>query len=155
MYLLLVAIYIDRRHYRSIVKSNGHGWIACTICCGQQWISIDTSHTLLWSPAMAIDGHGTQSVVVMDGIYRQTVLSVCCGLTLVCSGNGPLGYWKKVLTNRLPKLRIITLPPWNGRIFRSDRILDGSTCHQLAVPISGGGRESAYQILDMRKFTFL
>ena len=47
-----------------------------------------------------------------------------------------------------------TLPPWNGGIFRSgpDTPVDMS-------PTRGsnfwGPRESIYQILDMKKFTFL
>ena len=56
----------------------------------------------------------------------------------------------KRLTDRLPKLRHITTAGYSG----SDRIY-GSTCHQPAVPISGGPGWVFFQILDMRKFTFL
>ena len=68
-YLLLAAIDIDRRYYESIVDNNGHRWIACTIDCGRQWISIDTPHNKR-SPAMAIDGHSTAQSSMIDNINR-------------------------------------------------------------------------------------
>ena len=45
----------------------------------------------------------------------------------------------KMLTNRLPKLGLITLsPPGTAGYSGPDRIyIYGSTCHQLAVPFSG------------------
>ena len=59
------------------------------------------------------------------------------------------------LTNRLPKLSLTTLsPPGTAGYSGPDRIY-GSTCHQLAVPISGDpGRVFFPQIVDMRKSDF-
>ena len=69
---------------------------------------------------------------------------------LVCWATG-----KRVTNRVLPKVSLVILPPpETARCSRPDWIY-GSTCHQLAVPISGGqGEEYIYQILDMRKFIF-
>ena len=53
------------------VANNGYRWIACTIYCRRQWLSIDTSHNLWW-PAMAIDGHNSAQSVVVENDYRLT-----------------------------------------------------------------------------------
>ena len=65
--------------------------------------------------------------------------------------------WSKVnLTNRLPKLSLVklgTLPPWNGGIFRSrpDIRVDVSSTRGFNF---WGPRESIYRILDMKNIVF-
>ena len=59
----------------------------------------------------------------------------------------------KRLTNRLPKLSLITLPPFEQRDSWSSYGAVGAyseVLHDL-----WGSREMIYQILDMEKFTFL
>ena len=60
----------------------------------------------------------------------------------------------KRLTYRLPKLSLTTLSPWSGGMSRSrpDTRVDVSPTRGFN---SWGPRESIYQILDMRKLTFL
>lgn len=53
-----------------IVGGKGYRQIHFEICCDRQWLSINTSLSLLW-PAMAIDGHHLQYIEV-DYVYRWT-----------------------------------------------------------------------------------
>ena len=76
---------------------DGYRWIACTIYCGRQWLSIDITHNLMWS-AMAINGHRydiphhllwsaimavdrslAQHIVAGNG-HRSTSRTIYCGL---------------------------------------------------------------------------
>ena len=65
---------------------------------------------------------------------------------LVCWGTG------NILTNRLPKLSLITPPPGTAGYAGSDRIY-GSMCQSQAVPFLGGLTESNFQVRH-GKFNF-
>ena len=62
---------------KAMVTDNGYRWIACTVYCGRQRLSIDTSHNLWW-PAMAIDGHSSAQSAVVHNLYGLTVSPVYC-----------------------------------------------------------------------------
>ena len=75
---------------------------------------------------------------------QAALLAKACVKALVRWATG------KRLTNRLPKLSLITFPPWNGGSFRSrpDTRVDVSPTRGF---IFWGSRESSYHILHTRK----
>ena len=76
----------------------GYRWIACTIYCGRQWLSIDISHNLLW-PAMAIDRHLAQSIVA-DKDHRWTRFTIyyIIGYHNVYGSKISPAYWRRQQT---------------------------------------------------------
>ena len=71
-----------------------------------------------------------------------------------CYGNVPLGYTGEMLTNRLPKQSLVT-PPLERRGIQVQTVYICTGRRVTNSRFQFLGTQGEYQIVDMRKITFL
>ena len=91
--ILLVAIVIDRQCDWPIVNINDYPWttryrsIACTICCGRQWLSISTPHTIRGGRQQGHRWTQKKYTTCGDGQHHLSTDNVACLLWLTMTNH--------------------------------------------------------------------